>query len=216
MTHTHAFTRAAAAVVLAAAAAAGLAACGTTTDEDAATSSGQAPAQQWNPTDDVAPDTSTTTEEPDPSAAPPTAATTLPPDAAGVNRNDPVAVATTAVRVWFTWDTATDTSPSDAVARTAPLLSEQFRSSVLGTRALTPSGQWLLWADADATVIPTVSLGTNQGAPDSPTRRYFIVNVTQTGYGPDRSQIGASVPTQVWVICVKGPDGWEVSQLQEQ
>ena len=65
-------------------------------------------------------------------------------------------------------------------------------------------------------MIPTVSLGTNQGAPDSPTRRYFIVNVTQTGYGPDRSQIGASVPTQVWVICVKGPDGWEVSQLQEQ
>lgn len=216
MTHTHAFTRAAAAVVLAAAAAAGLAACGTTTDEDAATSSGQAPAQQWNPTADVAPETSTTSEDPDPSAAPPAAATTLPPDAAGVNRNDPVAVATTAVRVWFTWDTATDTSPSDAVARTAPLLTEEFRSSVLATRALSPGGQWLLWADAEATVIPTVSLGTNQGAPDSPTRRYFIVNVTQTGYGPDRSQVGASVPRQAWVICVKGPGGWEVSQLEEK
>ncbi|MFT4398066.1 hypothetical protein ACLTEW_24385 [Gordonia lacunae] len=216
MIHTRSLIRATGAVALTVLVAAGVAACGSSGDDDPATSSGQAPAQQWDPTDDVAPDSSTTTAEPDPSAAPPTAATTLPPDAAGVDRNDPTAVATTAVRVWFTWDTATDTSPSDAVARTAPLLSEQFRSSVLATRALKPTGQWLIWADANATVIPTLSLGTNQGAPDSPTRRYFIVNVTQTGYGPDRSQIGASVDTQAWVICVKGPDGWEVSQLEER
>lgn len=216
MTTTRTLTRAALAAVMSTCLGAGLVACGTSDDDTTATT-GQAPAAQWNPGDDP---TDTTTEESatetQPSIAPPTAATTLPADAARVDRNDPAAVAATATRRWFTWDTATDTSPSDAVARTAPLLDEQFRSSVLSSRALTPSGQWLIWASGNAKVTPTVTAGTNQGAPDSAARRYFIFTVTQTGYGPNRAQIGSSVTRQVWVITTKGPDGWEVSQLQEQ
>ncbi|MYR08994.1 hypothetical protein GTV32_22950 [Gordonia sp. SID5947] len=212
MNSTRTLARAAVTAVLAAALGAGLVACGTSGDPVPTTQ--QAPAQQWNPGDEPADTTETTTTEP--SVAPPTAATTLPADAAQVDRTDAAAVASTVTRVWFTWDTATDTSPSDAVARSAPLLSEQFRSSVLSSRALTPSGQWLIWAAGNAEVMPTVTAGTNQGAPDTPTRRYFIFTVSQTGYGPDRSQVGSSVSRQVWVITTKGANGWEVSQLQEQ
>lgn len=203
-------------VVLAVLTLAVLSGCGTIGGDGEDSPTTGAPAQQWTPGDGAATETSPPTSDlPDVRATPPTPQSTLPADAAGVNRDDPVAVATTATRIWFTWDTGRDRSPSDAVARAAPLLSESFRTQVLGDQALSPGGQWLVWSNASAVTRPTITQGPNQGAPDSSTRRYFVFEVAQAGFADGR-QVGSTVDRQVWVIAVRGANGWEVSQLQEQ
>ncbi|MDF3285038.1 hypothetical protein [Gordonia sp. N1V] len=181
--------------------------------DQSATLSG-APAQQWTPGADDPGSSITATVAP--SAVPPSPQATLPAYAAGVNRGDPAAVAAMAVRIWFTWNTGTDRSPSDAVARAAPLLSPAFRSQVLSDQALTPDGQWLVWSSRSAVVTPTVVVGPNQGAPDRPDRKYFVFAVTQTGRDASGTQVGGSVQSQAWVITTRTDTGWEVSQLQQR
>ena len=185
-------------------------ACGSAPPEPEESSSSQAPAQQWNPGDDP-------TTEPNitpPSVTTPSAAPTLP-QGVEVNRSSAPDVAATAVKLWFTWDTRTDQSRSDAAARTAPLLTSTMRESVLANVSLRPSAQWRDWAAQGAVITPRVSAQGNQGAPDSSTRKYFVYAVTQTARAGGKT-VGDPFTHTVWVITVKGPSGWEVSQIQEQ
>lgn len=190
-----------------------IAGCGSTSDHDNDPTTSLAPAQQWDPDGD-APTESSTSAPAQPTA--PTAQTTLPADAQSVDRHDAAAVATTAVRIWFTWNTGTDQGPLDAVARTAPLLTASFRDASLSSSAISPGGTWLRWASDNAVVTPTITAQPNQGAPDSSDRKYFIFDVTQTGRDARGDQSGASVHRTVWVICTRSNGAWEVSQLAEQ
>lgn len=190
--------------------------CGLSTGDEGKSSTQQAPAQQWNPGDE-SPTTESSPSFEQPTAKPPTPETTLPEEQAAVNRRDPAAVAAATVKIWFTWDTGRDPNPSAAVARSAPLLADAFRTQVLATASLQPTAQWLIWSAQNAVVTATATPVPNQGAPDSPTRRYFIFDVTQTGHDTTHHQIGDPVRTQVWVITTTRADGtWQVSQLEQQ
>lgn len=197
------------ALVIVSAAALVLTGCGTSSRPDTPTT---APAQQWEPTEDL--DTSTSPPSSATEAAPaPTPETTL---ASPVDRSDAVAVATAAVTLWFTWDTRTDTNTLNAVARTAPLLTSTFRTAALSSGSASAGNTWLVWANRQAVVTPKVEPVPNQGAPDAPARRFFIFTVTQTGRTSSGEQVGASVTRNVWVIAVNTGGSWEVSQISEQ
>lgn len=205
-------TRVVGAAVAAVATVAMATACMSPQPDDAETSSQNAPAQQWDP--DSEPSSPPTTVSP-PNITTPSAKSTLPPSVR-VDRSDAKDVAATAVELWFTWDTRTDQSRSDASARTAPLLSRAMSDAVLSDVSLRPSAQWREWAAREAIITPTVTAQGNQGAPTSPTRKYFVFSVTQTARTSSGTVIGTPERTTVWVITSKTSSGWEVTQIQEQ
>ena len=165
-----------------------------------------AQAQQWDPNDPP--------RTIEPTAATPSSA--LPDAAAELDRSNPDAVSQAAVQIWFSWDTATDRGPNDATARAAPLLTQKFADSLFATGSNSPGGQWLTWAKQDAVVTPTIRLMPDQGAPQTPDRKYYVYEVTQTARTPDGEQVGAPVTTSAWVICVRNGPIWEVSQLAQR
>ncbi|GAA4684990.1 hypothetical protein [Gordonia humi] len=211
MNHPTTATRVIATAVAAVATVALATACVSPDADQSTSSSTPAQAQQWNPGDE--PSESTTFSPPN--LTTPTPKTTLP-GGMRVDRSDAKAVAAAAVTIWFTWDTSTDQSRSDASARTAPLLSRSLADAVLADVSLRPDGQWRQWADREATITPKVTSQGNQGAPDSPTRKYFVFSVVQTAQTPAGQQIGDPTSTTAWVITEKTANGWEVTQIQEQ
>jgi outer membrane murein-binding lipoprotein Lpp len=170
------------------------------------TSTQLAPAQQWDPNKAPA--------RTEPTA--PTPQSTLSRDAENLDRSDPELVALTAVKIWFTWDTAADTGPNDAAARAAPLLTGAFADSLFATGSNSPGRQWLTWSEQDAVVTPTIRLMPDQGAPQSAGRKYYVYEVIQTARTPEGNQIGTPVTTSAWVICVRNGPSWEVSQLAQR
>lgn len=209
---TTTLTRVIAAAAATIAALTAITACTSPSPDDESTTSQSAQAQQWSPGDEPA--APSTTFSP-PNITTPTAKSTLP-SGVRVDRSDAKDVATNAVEIWFTWDTRTDQSRSDASARTAPLLSKAMSDAVLSDVSLRPSGQWRQWSARNAVITAKATAQGNQGAPTSPTRKYFVFSVVQTARTPSGAVIGAPITTTVWVITGKTPAGWEVTQIQEQ
>ncbi|MCK0515759.1 hypothetical protein [Williamsia sp. DF01-3] len=185
-----------------------MAGCSSEDGEPTATTTTRTPAQaqQWDPNDPP--------RTIEPTAATPSSA--LPDAAAELDRSNPDAVSKTAVQIWFSWDTATDRGPNDATARAASLLTKKFADSLFATGSNSPGGQWLTWAEQDAVVTPTIRLMPDQGAPQTPDRKYYVYEVTQIARTPDGEQVGAPVTTSAWVICVRNGPIWEVSQLAQR
>ncbi|MDV6263901.1 hypothetical protein [Rhodococcoides yunnanense] len=162
------------------------------------------PAQQWTP--GTPPPSGS-----DPTRTPPTAATALPDIAAGVDRQDPDSVATAALTVWFTWNTAVDDGPNDAAARTAPLLTSDYAREITSTTAQSsPGAQWLGWAASGAVLTPDLVADDEPVPPQTDSTAYRSYRVTQTVDGAPVSE------RVVAMILRRGPGGWEVSRIQDK
>ncbi|MBY4131545.1 hypothetical protein HQO83_24430 [Rhodococcus fascians] len=162
------------------------------------------PAQQWTP--GMPPPSGS-----DPTRTPPPAATELPGIAAGVDRQDPDSVATAALTVWFTWNTAVDAGPNDAAARTAPLLTADYAREITSTTAQSsPGAQWLNWAADGAVLTPDLVADDEPVPPQTDSTAYRAYHLTQTIDGAPVSE------RVVAVILRRGPNGWEVSRIQDK
>ena len=185
-------------------AAAVLTACGGQDTGSANTDAPSIPAQQWTP--GTPPPSGS-----DPTRTPPPAATTLPDIAAGVDRQDPDSVATAALTVWFTWNTAVDAGPNDAAARTAPLLTSDYAREITATTAQSsPGAQWLDWAAGGAVLTPDFVADDEPVPPQTDSTAYRSYRVTQTIDGAPVSE------RVVAMILRRGSGGWEVSRIQDK
>lgn len=169
------------------------------------------------PTSSFVVPTETTSRVPaTPPSTPIPAPAELPAAVAGVDRENPDAVAQAVARVWYSWDTTADLSPYDARVRATPLLDDRLTQSVLFFPPVSgPGADWLTLTAQNArlTVGPSdVRPASETGAPtDTPTSAARLLTVTQKVTGdkgsmPDRSMVVA-------VVLVHGPDGWRVSQV---
>lgn len=203
----------AAAVTLAAVVAAG---CSTSGGTDAAetTSHTPAPAQQWEPSG-ATPAPSTTASPPPelPTRTVPSTPSTPDPTLAEVDRADPDAVAVAAVESWFAWLPVSDGGPLDAMARTASLLTADYRDATLAEAPVRgPGGDFAAWAAAGAdTVEVAVKSQPNQGAVDTPGMRHLVFTITQTA--KNGAQPVGTAKHVAYVIVREGPDGWAVSKI---
>lgn len=162
------------------------------------------PAQQWTP-GTPPPSGSDTTR------TPPPAATALPDLAAGVDRQDPDSVATAALTVWFTWNTAADAGPNDTAARTAPLLTSEYAREITSTTAQSsPGAQWLAWAAGGAVLTPDFEADDEPVPPQTGSTAYRSYRVTQRIDGVPVSE------RVVAMILRRGSGGWEVSRIQDK
>ncbi|MDV6230533.1 hypothetical protein [Rhodococcus cercidiphylli] len=162
------------------------------------------PAQQWTP--GTPPPSGS-----DPTRTPAPAATALPDIAAGVDRQDPDSVATAALTVWFTWNTAVDAGPNDAAARTAPLLTSDYAREITSTTAQSsPGAQWLDWAACGAVLTPDLVADDEPVPPQTDSTAYRSYHVTQRIDGAPVSE------RVVAMILRRGSDGWEVSRIQDK
>lgn len=162
------------------------------------------PAQQWNP---GAPDP----EASNPVRTPAPAATALPETAPAVDRSDPDSVAVTALTIWFTWNTAADTGPNDAAARTAPLLTADYAREVTSTTAQSsPGAQWLSWAARNAVLTPVLVIDDEPTPPQTDEVAYRAYRITQT---IDGAPVNEAI---VAVVLRHGTDGWAVSRIQDK
>ena len=185
-------------------AAAVLTACGGQDTGSANTDAPSIPAQQWTP--GTPPPSGS-----DPTRTPPPAATALPDLAAGVDRQDPDSVATAALTVWFTWNTAVDDGPNDAAARTAPLLTSDYAREITSTTAQSsPGAQWLDWAARGAVLTPDLAADDEPVPPQTDSTAYRSYRVTQTVDGAPVSE------RVVAMILRRGSGGWEVSRIQDK
>lgn len=162
------------------------------------------PAQQWTPG----------TPPPsgcDPTRTPAPAATALPDIAAGVDRQDPDSVATAALTVWFTWNTAVDAGPNDAAARTAPLLTSDYAREITSTTAQSsPGAAWLDWAARGAVLAPDLFDDDEPVPPQTDSTAYRSYRVTQRIDGAPVSE------RVVAMILRRGSGGWEVTRIQDK
>lgn len=162
------------------------------------------PAQQWTP-GTPPPSGSDSTRTPAP------AATALPDLAVGVDRQDPDSVATAALTVWFTWNTAIDAGPNDAAARTAPLLTSDYAREITSTTAQSsPGAQWLNWAADNAVLTPDLVADDEPVPPQTESTAYRSYHLTQRIDGTPVSE------RIVALILRRGPNGWEVSRIQDK
>lgn len=212
MTRNARHRRSAAALAAAAVVGVSVAACGGDTQDNPPATS-----EPPTPTTPFVEPTATTSRVP---ATPPTtpipAPSTLPASVAGVDRENPDAVAEALAQVWYSWDTTTDLSPYDARLRSVPLLDDALATSIQSFPPIAgPGADWLDLTARSAvlTVGPDdVRLASETGAPpDTDSSAARLLTVTQrvstpNGPLPDRNLV-------VGVVMVHGQDGWQISKV---
>ncbi len=206
-----------AAVLLAAAAAAGCGA-GAGQDADTETTRTPAPAQLWEPSATAATPAPTTVSEPPalPTRTVPTVPATPAADITAVDRTDPDAVAAEALRQWLAWRPTSDGGTLDAMARAAPLLTDEYADATLGEAPVRgPGGDFAAWrADGADRVEVAVTPQPNQGMTDDPDSgmRHLVFTATQTAKNGERT-VGTAEQV-VYVIVREQPGGtWAVSKI---
>ncbi len=212
--------RAAVVALIVAAAVAGAAGCGSGTGPETASTPSHtpAPAQQWEPS--AAPTIPPSTTVSEPPALPTRTVPSVPetPDAAiaGIDRADAPAVAAAALREWMGWRPATDGGPLDAMARAAPLLTDEYRDATLAEAPVRgPGGDFAAWrADGADRVEVTVTQHPNQGMRDDPASgmQHLVFTATQTAKNGEQT-VGTAEHV-VYVVVRQQNDGtWAVSKI---
>ncbi|WP_168226670.1 hypothetical protein [Tomitella fengzijianii] len=216
--------RAVAAALILAASAATVAGCGSGPGQDADSTASRtpAPAQMWEPSavptapPSAAP--STTVSEPPalPTRTVPTVPATPAAAIAQVDRTDSDAVAAEALRQWLAWRPTSDGGTLDAMARAAPLLTDDYADATLGEAPVRgPGGDFAAWrADGADRVEVTVTAQPNQGMRDDSDShmRHLVFTATQTAKDGERT-VGTAEQV-VYVIVREQPGGvWAVSKI---
>ena len=143
------------------------------------------------------------------------AATSLPPALAGVVRTDPLAVATAAMLIWFSWDPGTDSGPDDAAARAAPLLTPAYAQALTtGAPVSGPGADWARWRAQRARLVPSVQPGVEPVPPATQASALEQLEVSQAVTAPDGT-VTAHESAVVDVTLTHRGDGWEVADVQQ-
>lgn len=99
------------------------------------------------------------------------------------DRAEPIGVFTTTVTTMFSWQPATDTSPTDALRRTRATLTGQALASADSTATVRPSAQWGAWKQSLDVV--TARVDNASAVLISPQKASARGTVTQTVLGID-------------------------------
>ena len=98
-------------------------------------------------------------------------------------RAEPIGVFTTTVTTMFSWQPATDTSPTDALRRTRATLTGQALDSADSTATVRPSAQWGAWKHSLDVI--TARVDNASAVLISPQKASAHGTVTQTVLGID-------------------------------
>jgi hypothetical protein len=168
----------------------------------------------------TAPGTATVTATPSRTVQPERSAPSVPssvaPALALVDRSSIDAVATTVVAAFNTADTATDTGPNDAAARTISLLTADYAAAVINTPPQrSPGAQWNTWTTQGVHLAATVKPLPDDRPADTTstaTRIYLVTQTPTTATG----QVLAPVVTVAYVGLRKDTAGWAVAQVEQR
>lgn len=117
--------------------------------------------------------------------------------------------------VAFTWNPATDGSPSNAYARARPWFTEAFsaRTIVDGGPERGPGIQWDQWASQGAEVVADVDLGCSGCPPDSETVVHRVATISQTAIVGDQTEKVAP-DTTVWIRLTRNNERWLIDDVR--
>ena len=138
------------------------------------------------------------------------------PALAGVDRTNIDAVASTVVTAFNTADTATDTGPNDAAARTVRLLTADYAAGIINTPPLrSPGAQWNTWTSQGVRLTAKVEALPDDRPADTTSTATRIYLVTQT---PTTSGGRALDPvvTVAYVGLRRDTSGWAVAQVEQR
>ncbi|WP_216917665.1 hypothetical protein [Nocardia noduli] len=186
-------------VILCTATLSGCASAGTPSGGEAAAAS----AQRWSP------------QGSGPQGRRAVAATALPVDLAGLDRGDPDATARAVLQIWFSWNPNVDSGPNDAAARSAPLLSAQYRSAITSTGSLSPGARWLEWAARHASAAVRVDASTEAVPPQTSRHAVRAYQVTQTWFSPSGELLDTAVFT-AGIQLLRNGTAWEVNRVEQR
>ncbi|MDV6244800.1 hypothetical protein [Rhodococcus opacus] len=115
----------------------------------------------------------------------------------------------------FTWNPATDRSPSDAYARARPWFTEAFsaRTIVDGGPERGPGIQWDQWASEGAKVVADVGLGCSGCPPDSETVIHRVATISHTAIAGDQTE-KVSPDTNVWIRLTRTNERWLIDDIR--
>lgn len=202
---------------------------GTTTQpQPPAPSTTQLPTPTFTPAPSAAaPDTATLAPVTSSTASAPVLTTTVPatpqatvvqvPGIGLVDRSSPDTVALAALRTWYTTDTATDSSATEAALRSRPLLDAGLYTQLHANAGAQSTSQWRQWTQLHVTTTAAVRLVQEGLNPphDTATTAYRVVQVTQTpttGAG----QLLPPIERAAYTALSKQPGGWVVSQVSQR
>lgn len=135
-----------------------------------------------------------------------------------VNSLDASTVAATVAAVTYRYDTAIDTSPSDAQRRTKPWLTPEFARLLELGPAAAPGAEWNTWTQHRAYTTSTAVNATEDGAPpDTTTRADRTIAVTMHPVGRDQWR-GPAQQYALFIMLTRdsAKTAWKVSQVQVQ
>lgn len=117
--------------------------------------------------------------------------------------------------VAFTWNPATDRSPSDGYARARPWFTEALaaRTIVAGRPERGPGIQWDQWASQGAKVVADVDLGCSGCPSDSDTVVHRVATISQTAIAGDQTE-KVTPDTTVWITLTRNSDHWLIDDIR--
>lgn len=135
------------------------------------------------------------------------------PRPAGVDRQDPDAVARAALTTLSTHDTAVDHGIGDAARRALPWLSGDFARDVLAAPPVAPPGAtWSSWARHRAVVTSSLTTSHDDRPADTATTAYRQYIVERRPRGRDGWR-GAPTRSVLFVRLSRTTVGWAVDQV---
>jgi hypothetical protein len=151
-----------------------------------------------------------------PERSAPPVPTGVDPALAGVDRSSIDAVATAVVTAFTTANTATDTGPNDAAARTISLLTADYAAAVITTPPLrSPGARWNTWTAQGVRLTATVKPLADDRPADTTTTATRIYLVTQTPTTA-AGQVLDAVVTVAYVALRRDTSGWAVAQVEQR
>ncbi|UZJ26881.1 hypothetical protein RHODO2019_17960 (plasmid) [Rhodococcus antarcticus] len=162
----------------------------------------------------AAPPTVSRSVQPERSAPP--VPTAVDPALAGVDRSSIDAVATAVVTAFTTANTATDTGPNDAAARTISLLTADYAAAIITTPPLrSPGARWNTWSAQGVRLTATVEPLADDRPADTTstaTRIYLVTQTPTTRTG----QVLDPVVTVAYMGLRRDTSGWAVAQVEQR
>jgi hypothetical protein len=151
-----------------------------------------------------------------PERSAPPVPTGVDPALAGVDRSSIDAVATAVVTAFTTANTATDTGPNDAAARTISLLTADYAAAIITTPPLrSPGARWNTWSAQGVRLTATVKALADDRPADTTstaTRIYLVTQTPTTAAG----QVLDAVVTVAYVALRRDTSGWAVAQVEQR
>ncbi|WP_241032102.1 hypothetical protein [Rhodococcus pseudokoreensis] len=155
----------------------------------------------------------TTTNHPTTTSATAALEDTIPQQSAGAHAAEDAA--RQGLTVAFTWNPATDGSPSDAYARARPWFTEVFaaRTIIDGGPERGPGIQWDQWASQGAKVVADVDLGCSGCPPDSETVVHRVATISQTAIVGEQTE-EVTPDTTVWITLIRTIERWLIDDIR--